>query len=97
MPVTIDGRTYYRTAEVCQIVGIGKSTLFRWIRQNVVNDAEYRDRKGWRLFGEDELRSLEAEAKRMQRNHAAEMRETALAARKQATRYSIVRRKETRL
>src|SRR4030042_1781765 len=69
MPVKIDGRTYYRTAEVCQIVGIGKSTLFRWIRQNIVRDAEYRDRKGWRLFAEDELRSLEAETKRIQRNH----------------------------
>ena len=75
MPVKIDGRIYYRTAEVCQIVGIGKSTLFRWIRQNIINDAEYRDRKGWRLFAEDELRSLEAETKRVQKNHAAEIRE----------------------
>lgn len=74
MPVKIDGQTYYRTAEVCQMVGIGKSTLFRWIRQNIVNDAEYRDRKGWRLFAEDELRRLEAETKRVQKNHAAEMR-----------------------
>jgi DNA-binding transcriptional MerR regulator len=75
MPVKIDGRIYYRTAEVCQMVGIGKSTLFRWIRQNIVNDAEYRDRKGWRLFAEDELRSLEAETKRIQKNHGTEMRE----------------------
>jgi excisionase family DNA binding protein len=75
MPVKIDGRTYYRTAEVCQIVGIGKSTLFRWIRQNVINDAEYRDRKGWRLFAEDELRNLEGETKRIQKNHGTEMRE----------------------
>jgi predicted site-specific integrase-resolvase len=71
MPVKIDGRIYYRTAEVCQIVGIGKSTLFRWIKQNIVKDAEYRDRKGWRLFAEDELRNLEAETKRIQENHAA--------------------------
>jgi transposase-like protein len=75
MPVEIKGRTYYRTAEVCQIVGIGKSTLFRWIRQNIVNDAEYRDRKGWRLFAEDELRSLEAETKRIQKNHALDTRQ----------------------
>ena len=74
MPVKINGRIYYRTAEVCQIVGIGKSTLFRWIRQNIVQDAEYRDRKGWRLFAEDELRNLEAETKRIQKNHVAEMR-----------------------
>ncbi len=68
MPVRINGRIYYRTAEVCQIVGIGKSTLFRWIRQNVVPDAAYRDRKGWRLFGEDELRSLKAETNKIQSN-----------------------------
>jgi len=54
------------------MVGIGKSTLFRWIRQNIVQDAEYRDRKGWRLFAEDELRSLEAETKRIQKNHAGD-------------------------
>jgi excisionase family DNA binding protein len=69
MPVKINGQTYYRTAEVCQLVGIGKSTLFRWIRQNIIKDAEYRDRKGWRLFAEEELHSLEVETKKIQRNH----------------------------
>jgi phage antirepressor YoqD-like protein len=73
MPVKIDGRIYYRTAEVCQMVGIGKSTLFRWIRQDIVNDAEYRDRKGWRLFAEDELRNLKSETNKIQRNHVAEI------------------------
>jgi transposase-like protein len=73
MPLEIDGRIYYRTAEVCQIVGIGKSTLFRWIRQKIVNDAEYRDRKGWRLFAESELRSLEAETRKIHKNHAVEI------------------------
>lgn len=68
MPVKLNGRTYYRTAEVCQMVGIGRSTLFRWIRQNVVKEAQYRDRKGWRLFTEDDLRSLTAESSRIQKN-----------------------------
>lgn len=72
MAVEINGQIYYRTAEVCQIVGIGKSTLFRWIRQNIVKEAEYRDRKGWRLFSEDELRSITAETGRIQRNHMAQ-------------------------
>ena len=71
MTVEINGQTYYRTAEVCQIVGIGKSTLFRWVRQNIVNDAEYRDRKGWRLFTEAELQGITAETSRIQRNHVA--------------------------
>jgi DNA-binding transcriptional MerR regulator len=68
MPVKLNGRTYYRTAEVCQMVGIGRSTLFRWIRQHVVKEAQFRDRKGWRLFTEDDLRSLAAESSRIQKN-----------------------------
>jgi len=68
MPVKLNGRTYYRTAEVCQMVGIGRSTLFRWIRQRVVKEAQFRDRKGWRLFTEDDLRSLAAESSRIQKN-----------------------------
>ena len=68
MSVKMNGRTYYRTAEVCQIVGIGRSTLFRWLRQNVVKEAQYRDRKGWRLFTEEDLRSLAAESSRIQKN-----------------------------
>lgn len=72
MPVKLNGRTYYRTAEVCQIVGIGRSTLFRWLRQNVVKEAQYRDRKGWRLFAEEELRSLAAESSRIQKNGVTE-------------------------
>jgi len=73
MPVKINGRVYYRTAEVCQIVGIGKSTLFRWIRQNIVNDTECRDRKGWRLFAEDELLSLKSETNKIQKNRVAKV------------------------
>jgi len=73
MPVKINGRIYYRTAEVCQIVGIGKSTLFRWIRQNIVKDAECRDRKGWRLFAEDELLSLKSETNKIQKNCLAKI------------------------
>lgn len=72
MSVKMNGRTYYRTAEVCQIVGIGRSTLFRWLRQNVVKEAQYRDRKGWRLFTEEDLRSLATESSRIQKNGVTE-------------------------
>ena len=72
MTVKLNGRTYYRTAEICQIVGIGRSTLFRWIRQNVVKEAQYRDRKGWRLFTEEDLRSLAVESSRIQKNSVTE-------------------------
>ena len=73
MPIRMDGRVYYRTAEVCLAVGIGKSTLFRWIRQSIIRDAEYRDRKGWRLFTENELLHLKWETNRMQTNRVAEL------------------------
>ena len=65
MPVKISGKTYYRTTEVCLRVGIAKSTLFRWLREGIVNEVEYRDRKGWRLFAEHEIDRLKSEADRL--------------------------------
>ena len=65
MPITINGETYYRTNEVCQMVGIGKSTLFRRIKEGITKEAEHRDRKGWRLFTEKEIDRLKAEADRI--------------------------------
>jgi predicted site-specific integrase-resolvase len=72
MPVKINGQTYYRTAEVCLTVGIGKSTLFRWIKEGIMKETECRDRKGWRLFTEDEIDKLKAEVDRIRRNHSIE-------------------------
>ncbi len=65
MPVTIGGQTYYRTAEVCRIVGISRATLFRWLKDGIFREAEHRDRRGWRLFTEDEIDTLKAEANRI--------------------------------
>lgn len=62
MPVTVNGQTYYRTAEVCQIVGISRNTLFRWLKQQILMESGKRDRRGWRLFAEDDLYTLKTEA-----------------------------------
>lgn len=62
MTVTINEVTYYRTAEVCQLVGIGRSTLLRWLRDGVVNSQPCRDRRGWRLFSETDVKKIENEA-----------------------------------
>jgi predicted site-specific integrase-resolvase len=62
MPVVINGHTYYRTAEVCRIVGISRTTLFRWFKEDTVREPEGRDRRGWRLFTQDEVDRLRAEA-----------------------------------
>jgi len=50
MPVVINDQTYYRTAEVCRVVGISRNTLFRWLKEGIFSDVEYRDWRGWRLF-----------------------------------------------
>ncbi len=65
MSVTVDGQTYYRTAEVCRIAGITKNTFLRWVRQGQFTDVEHRDRRGWRLFTKHELDRLKAEVNRI--------------------------------
>ena len=50
MPIVINDQTYYRTAEVCRMIGISRNTLFRWLKEEIVSDVEYRDWRGWRLF-----------------------------------------------
>ncbi len=65
MPVTLSGRKYYRTAEVCRKVGISRTTLFRWLIEGIFSEPEHRDRRGWRLFTEDEVGKMEAEANRI--------------------------------
>lgn len=72
MPVTINGQTYYRTAEVCQIAGISKNTLFRWVREGSFADAKNRDRRGWRLFTEGDVDRLKAEVNRINKTGASE-------------------------
>ena len=62
MPIKLNGQTYYRSAEVCRIIGISRSTLFRWLKEGVFKEAKYRDRRGWRLFTEDEVHSFDSEA-----------------------------------
>ena len=62
MSVTVNGQTYYRTTEVCRLVGISRTTLFRWLKDGIFNEAQHRDRRGWRLFTEDEIDKLKTEA-----------------------------------
>jgi DNA-binding transcriptional MerR regulator len=64
MPVVINDQTYYRTVEVCRIVGISRNTLFRWLKEGVFSDVEYRDWRGWRLFTAAQLETI-----RMKTNH----------------------------
>ena len=58
MPVVVNDQTYYRTAEVCQRVGISRNTLFRWLKEGMFFDVEYRDWRGWRLFTAAQLETI---------------------------------------
>jgi len=69
MPVTVNGQTYHRTAEVCRIVGISRTTLFRWLKEGIFREAQHRDRRGWRLFTEDEIDRLKAEVNQINRTN----------------------------
>jgi predicted site-specific integrase-resolvase len=68
MPVIVNGKKYYRTAEVCRIVGISRSTLFRWLRSGTFEDVENVDRRGWRLFTAKDVKRLTVEANKLRPN-----------------------------
>ena len=60
MPVEIGGKRFYRTSEICSKTRISRATLFRWIKTGIVKN-RLRDRRGWRLFTEEDVRKLQAE------------------------------------
>ena len=64
MPVEIGGRIYYRTSEACREIGISRATLFRWLREGVIEEL-HKDRRGWRMFTEEDLGKIRAEAKQI--------------------------------
>ncbi len=65
MSIKISGETYYRTSEVAQIAGISRSTLLRWLDDGIIKNASRRDRRGWRLFTEADIKRIEDEANRV--------------------------------
>jgi excisionase family DNA binding protein len=70
MPININGSRYYRTQEACQMAGITKNTFLRWVSNGSFADVSYRDRRGWRLFTEIDLKNLVTEANRVQINRS---------------------------
>ena len=67
MTIIIDGQAYYRTSEACQKASISKATLFRWFKAGTLEDIMRRDRKKWRLFTEDDINRIKAEATKISR------------------------------
>lgn len=70
MAIKINGQMYYRTLEACQRAGVSRATLFRWLKAGVLEDAMPRDRKGWRLFTENDINTIKSEATRVTRRGA---------------------------
>ncbi|MFC1893979.1 MerR family transcriptional regulator [Chloroflexota bacterium] len=65
VPIQLNGHTYYRTIEACRKTGISRATLFRWLKVGLL-EKSYLDRRGWRLFTEDDLSSIRAEVHRIE-------------------------------
>jgi hypothetical protein len=63
--IKINGQIYYRTLEACHMAGVSRATLFRWLKAGVLEDAMPRDRKGWRLFTENDINRIKSEATRV--------------------------------
>ena len=58
MPVTIDGKTFFRIGEALREASVGRATFFRWVQQGQIPDTEFRDRNGRRVFTEEEVDRL---------------------------------------
>jgi excisionase family DNA binding protein len=63
MPVGIDGNNYYWVLEVCREVNVSRSTLLRWLKRGVIREP-IKDRRGWRIFSEEDLNRIKLEVKR---------------------------------
>jgi len=62
MPIKIKGKNYYRTSEAAQLAGISRSTLLRWLDDEIIKDEPRRDRRGWRLFTRADIERITGEA-----------------------------------
>jgi predicted site-specific integrase-resolvase len=58
LTIKISGQRYYRTAEACETAGISKNTFLRWVREGIYIDVIHCDRRGWRLFTDEDLQRL---------------------------------------
>jgi excisionase family DNA binding protein len=64
MPKEINGQKYYTATEVCQRVAISRPTLFRWLKRGVLSRL-HKDRRGWRMFTEEDLIKIQLEANKI--------------------------------
>jgi predicted site-specific integrase-resolvase len=63
--IRINGTQYYRTHEACLKAGITKNTFLRWVSRGSYPDVSCRDRRGWRLFTDEDVTRLKAEVNKI--------------------------------
>jgi len=68
MRVVTNNHTYYGTDNAYWTVGISRNTFFRWLKEGMVSDVEYRDCRGWRLFATAQVETI-----RTKTNHVFEI------------------------
>lgn len=62
MPIKVNGKTYYRTGEAARIACVSRSTLMRWLENGTIKETPHRDRRGWRLFTQADIKTVKKEA-----------------------------------
>ncbi len=65
MSIKINGIVYYRTKEACKKAGISRATFFRWLKEKQINDVKQKDRRGWRLFTDKDIKKIKEEAEKI--------------------------------
>lgn len=66
MPTLIKNHTFYKTSEAAQLAGLSRSTLLRWIAKGIIDESSHRDRRGWRLFSQADIKKIEEVAHQVQ-------------------------------
>jgi excisionase family DNA binding protein len=69
VPIEIDGQVYYRTSEACKKTGVSRATLFRWLKAGIL-EKYHKDRRGWRMFREEDLTKIRVEARKIKVEYA---------------------------
>ena len=59
MPKRIAEQVFYSTQEAATAAGISKATLLRWLKNGDVREPK-RDRRGWRIFSENDVGEIKA-------------------------------------
>ena len=58
VPTILSNKKFYYTNEALGKIGISRSTFFKWLREQKIEDTKQRNRNGWRLFTENDIKKI---------------------------------------